>query len=364
MDHHGSAIAIISDISAQLGFSMSAAITPPYGVLAELTHRCPLACLYCSNPVELKEAESELTTSQWLEAISSARDLGAVQLHLSGGEPLLREDLEQIVEYASKRGFYINLITSGATLSRERCDRLARSGIDNVQLSIQADDEETAEKICGRRTVKSKLASAANIVAAGLPLSWNIVLHKLNSSRVKEITSLCAEFKPHRIELAHAQFHGLALTNRHHLVLSTEQVLQVERDVVELREQYNDVDIVYVRSDWQQDFPKPCNGGWGKLQLTIAPDGTVMPCAGAYAIKSLTFENLRSHDLRWIWYDSPSFNAFRGTDWMLEPCRTCPERERDFGGCRCQAFALTGDAAKVDPVCIYSPEREKLKPQF
>lgn len=337
---------------------MSEEIAPPYGVLAELTHRCPLACLYCSNPVLLKATESELTTDEWKDALTSARALGAMQLHLSGGEPLLRRDLEQIASHASALGYYVNLITSGAGLTQDRSNRIADSGINNIQLSLQSHLDDTAESICGRRSVEPKLAAARYVKQACLPLSWNIVLNSKNISQIKDMVELCASFAPHRIELAHVQFHGFALANREHLKLDAEQIQEAQSQITSLRKVFADrIEIVYVKPDWYESFPKPCNGGWAKLQLTVAPDGTVLPCAGAYAITTMKFENIREQALRWIWFESPSFNSFRGTDWMQEPCRSCDKREIDFGGCRCQAFALTGEAASTDPACTLSSDR-------
>lgn len=333
-------------------------LPPPYGVLAELTHRCPLACLYCSNPVALKTADTELTTAQWKDALTQAREIGAVQLHLSGGEPLLRPDLEEISAHASSLGYYINLITSGVGMTVERSGSIASSGINNIQLSLQSHLDDTAESICGRRSVDAKLSAARHFRQAGVPLSWNIVLHKLNILQIAEMVHLCASFHPHKIELAHVQYHGLALANREHLKIDREQLERAESQLSSLRKEFADsIEIIYIKPDWHEAFPKPCNGGWAQLQLTIAPDGTVMPCAGAYTINTLHFENVCERDLKWIWFESPSFNAFRGTDWMQEPCRSCQKREIDFGGCRCQAFALTGDAARTDPACILSSDR-------
>ncbi|MBY0546936.1 MAG: pyrroloquinoline quinone biosynthesis protein PqqE [Candidatus Obscuribacterales bacterium] len=337
---------------------MSSQINPPYGVLAELTHRCPLACLYCSNPVALKGAETELTTDQWKTVLRTARELGAIQLHLSGGEPLLRSDLEELAAHASALGFYINLITSGIGLSAERSNAIARSGINNVQLSLQSHLDDTALAVCGRRSVEAKLNAARHLQQAGVPLSWNIVLHKLNIAQITEMVTLCAEFQPHKIELAHVQFHGLALANREHLKIEPSMVQEAETQVNSLRRIYGDsLSLVYIKPDWHESFPKPCNGGWANLQLTVAPDGTVLPCAGAYGITTMKFENIRNQPLRWIWFESPAFNAFRGTNWMGEPCRSCDKREIDFGGCRCQAFALTGEAARTDPACTLSSDR-------
>ncbi len=336
-------------------------ISPPLGLVAELTHQCPLACLYCSNPLELTERSEELSTDEWQDVLRSARDLGVVQLHLTGGEPLLRRDLEQISTCAAALGFYTNLITSGIGLTKSRTEDLANSGINNVQLSLQSDENDTASAICGRASVESKMQAARYIVECDLPLCWNIVLHKMNIGRIKEMVDLCASFRPHRIELAHVQFHGRALLAREKLLPSRSMIELAETELQAIRRQYqHEIEILYVRPDWFQQFPKPCNGGWAKLQMTITPSGVVLPCTSAGSIAQLNFDNVRTRDLRSIWYESDSFNAFRGVDWMPEPCFSCERRLLDFGGCRCQSFALTGDAARTDPACSLSPDRNRL----
>ena len=335
-------------------------IPPPYGILAELTHRCPLACLYCANPVELAAQEHELSSKQWLQILSQARDLGAVQLHLSGGEPLLRLDLEQIAAGAAEHKFYTNLITSGVGLSKDRARDLAKCGINNVQLSLQSDDDDLTQYISGRRCLESKLAAAEHIQQSGLPLCFNLVIHRHNIEDLDAMVKLCVLFAPHRIELAHAQYHGLALLNREHLLPTRKQVEAAGKQVEILRQKFDEIEIVYVKPDWYESLPKPCNGGWANLQMTIAPNGVVLPCPGAYTLKTLQFESALQKSLSYIWYESSSFNAYRGFDWMSEPCRSCSRKEEDFGGCRCQAFALSGEASATDPVCHLSGDRKAL----
>lgn len=336
-------------------------IAPPLGLLAELTHRCPLACLYCSNPLELRTSEQELSTSEWISVLDSAKRSGIVQVHFSGGEPLLRPDLEILIEHATSLGFYVNLITSGVGLTASRTRALARSGVNNIQLSLQSTDNSAAKAICAKASLESKMEAASHIAHAEIPLCWNIVLHRLNIEDITEMVQLCATYKPHRIELAHVQYHGRALASRHFLLPELLDIEIAENELQRIRSQYRDqFEIIYVKPDWYEKFPKPCNGGWARLQIIVEPGGLALPCTSAASIKHLQFPNVRDFDLSSIWYQSEAFNAFRGFEWMSEPCRSCEYRERDFGGCRCQAFALTGDASRTDPACSFSPDREML----
>jgi PqqA peptide cyclase len=342
--------------------STSVEIPAPLGLVAELTHRCPLACLYCSNPMDLVEKNAELSTEEWEDVFEQAQSAGIVQVHLSGGEPLVRQDLEQLVTKASTLKLYSNLITSGLAITSHRACQLQASGLDSVQLSLQSDSNDVASTVCGKASVTDKLSAASCFREAGLPLTWNIVLHRLNMSGISAMVDLCARFEPHRIELAHVQYHGRALPMREQLLPTMQMLAAADEAVQELRAKYgNEIEIVYVKPDWFESYPKPCNGGWGKMQMTIAPDGTVLPCPAAKCIVDLKFENVRSVDLKTIWYQSDSFNAFRGQNWMSEPCSSCERRFLDFGGCRCQAFALTGNARKTDPVCVLSADRKKLE---
>lgn len=331
-------------------------VSPPFSLLAEVTHRCPLHCPYCYNPVELAAREAELTTAEWLDVLDQAAAMGVVQVHLSGGEPLARHDLEQLVERAHQRGCYTNLITSGVSLSPERARRLAGAGLDSLQLSIQAATPELADRIAGRRSWEEKRRAARAVREAGLPLNLNVVLHRLNIDQLDSIIAFACELGAERLELANTQYYGWALVNRAQLMPSREQVERAYQVYRRWRERLDPgFELIWVVPDQYEAFPKPCMGGWGRLGLTVAPDGTVLPCPAASIIHTLQFHSIREKPLDWIWYRSPSFNAFRGTEWMREPCRSCERRFQDFGGCRCQAFALTGDAAATDPVCQWSP---------
>jgi pyrroloquinoline quinone biosynthesis protein E len=325
--------------------------------VAEVTHRCPLHCVYCSNPLELKHEAAELSTAEWLRVLDEAHALGAVQLHFSGGEPLVRPDLEELVERGHKLEFYSNLITSGIGLGPERARRLAERGLDSAQLSVQAAEAGASDRIGGYRAFAEKDRAAHAILDAGLPLSMNAVLHRLNLDQVEQIIDLCTAWGAERLELANTQYYGWGLVNRDYLLPTREQ-LTAGRAVYERKkaELQGKMELIWVLPDYYESFPKPCMGGWGQMHLTVSPDGTVLPCQAAGSIKSLRFENVREHDLAWIWRESEAFNAFRGFDWMQDPCRNCDRRFQDFGGCRCQALALTGDAARTDPVCQWAPD--------
>jgi PqqA peptide cyclase len=330
----------------------------PTTLLAELTHRCPLHCPYCSNPLDLIRAESELTTEAWKRVFTEARALGVLQLGLSGGEPLLRKDLEELAAHARSVGLYSTLVTSGLGLTRPRAERLKEAGLEHIQISIQDSDPVTAERIAGVRSVKHKQAAAALVRELGFAFTVNVVLHRANLDRVGEIIDLAAELGADRIELANTQYYGWGLKNRAALQPTREQVERSRAVAQAAIEHYRGrMQITYVLPDYYEPYPKACYGGWGKLYLVIAPNGMVLPCHGATQITSLSFDSVRDHPLEWIWRESPAFKAFRGDEWMKEPCRTCPRKAVDFGGCRCQAFALTGDAANTDPVCTLTPLR-------
>jgi pyrroloquinoline quinone biosynthesis protein E len=332
---------------------------PPLGLLAELTHRCPLHCPYCSNPLELIARDGEMSTEQWKSVLSQARELGVLQVHMSGGEPLARPDLPELVEHASGLGCYVNLVTSGLGLTEKRLADLVARGIAHIQLSVQAAEAGRADRLAGTRAHDHKIAVAALIKAAELPLSVNVVLHKENHDQLGGIIELAERLGADRLELANTQYYGWALRNRDALMPTSEQLETAEPLVRAATERLRDrMQIIYVVADYYERYPKPCMYGWGARQLTIAPDGTVLPCPAASAIKTLELDNVRDTALAEIWYRSSSFNAYRGEDWMSEPCRTCDRRGLDFGGCRCQAFLLTGDAAATDPVCSKSPRRD------
>jgi PqqA peptide cyclase len=333
-------------------------VEPPLGMLAELTHRCPLHCPYCSNPVELAAKRDELTTAEWLDVLEAARDIGVLQVHMSGGEPLLRPDLPELVARAADLGCYVNLVTSGLGLTRARLADLADRGLAHVQLSVQAADAARADLLAGAKAHARKIDAAAVVREAGLPLSVNVVLHRANHDHVAAIIELAERMGADRLELANTQYYGWALRNRAALMPTPEQLAAAEPIVRAAAERLRGrMEIIYVVADYYERFPKPCMYGWGARQLTVAPNGDVLPCPAASAITTLTVENVRTRPLREIWYDSESFGAYRGEGWMRDPCRTCDRRALDFGGCRCQAFMLTGDAAATDPVCSRSPQR-------
>lgn len=329
----------------------------PFGLLAELTYRCPLRCPYCSNPVDLSGAE--LSTDSWLRLLDEARELGVLQLHLSGGEPLARRDLTAITRHASALALYTNLVTSGIGLTPARLEELKEAGLDHVQLSIQDSQAETADLIAGIKAHERKRAVAAMVVEAGLPLSINVVLHRHNVERMTQIAQLAEELGAERLELAHTQYYGWGLLNRASLLPSREQVAMADAAAAEFMASHGgQMEIVYVRPDYHDGVPKPCMNGWGTRQLVVSPAGEVMPCPAALVIADLESASVLDSSLADIWYRSEAFNRFRGTSWMREPCRSCPRREIDFGGCRCQAFQLTGDAAATDPACALSPKHE------
>lgn len=327
-------------------------------MLIELTHRCPLHCPYCSNPVELVSRARELTGAQWIDVLTQARELGVVQMHFSGGEPLARSDLPELIAHARQLGAYVNLVTSGVGLTVERARLLAERGVDHIQLSMQDADSRNADLIAGARVHAVKLRAAEAITAAGLPLTVNVVLHRTNIDRVERIVDLAVGLGADRVELANTQYYGWGLRNRAALLPTAVQLDAAREAVQRARVKYADgPELVYVVADYFADRPKPCMDGWGRLQLTVTPEGNVLPCPAASAITTLPVENVLLRPLAEIWYLSKTFNAYRGTAWMREPCRSCPERFTDFGGCRCQAFQFTGDAAATDPACGLSPHR-------
>jgi pyrroloquinoline quinone biosynthesis protein E len=328
----------------------------PFGMLAELTYGCPLHCPYCSNPLNLADYREELTTAEWQRVLAEARALGVLQLHLSGGEPLQRRDLEEIVASARDLGLYTNLITSSLGLSPQRAEGLKAAGLDHVQISIQADEPVLSDRIAGTPSYESKIAAARLVKELDWPLTMNVVLHRHNIDRIGGILDLAEQLGADRIELANTQYYGWAWRNRAALLPSRAQLEEAEAVVRAARERLEGkMEIIYVIPDYYSKYPKPCMGGWGQKQLTVTPNGGVLPCPAAHTL-GLPRASVREHPLAWIWEESPLFNRFRGTEWMPNPCRSCDRREVDFGGCRCQAFQLTGDAARTDPVCHLSPD--------
>ncbi|HEX5847772.1 MAG TPA: pyrroloquinoline quinone biosynthesis protein PqqE [Rubrobacter sp.] len=330
----------------------------PFGMLAELTYACPLHCPYCSNPLNLADYKDELDTEEWQRVLSEARALGVLQLHLSGGEPLQRRDLVEIVACARGLGFYTNLITSALGLSRRRAEELKSAGLDHVQISIQAEEQSLSDRIAGTPSYERKIAAARMVKEMDWPLTMNVVIHRHNIDRMGRILDLAERLGADRIELANTQYYGWARRNRAALLPTRAQLDRAEEVVREARGRLRDVmEIIYVIPDYYSKYPKPCMGGWGKNQLTVTPNGNVLPCPAAHTLE-LPRATVRESSLASIWAESPLFNRFRGTDWMPDPCRSCDRREVDFGGCRCQAFQLTGDAARTDPVCHLSPDHE------
>ena len=357
----------------------------PYALLAEVTYRCPLHCPYCSNPIALPVAASlpatpkfheggcettrrpqdgdysngELTTDEWKRVIREAAALGVLQIGFSGGEPLARRDLAELVRAAREANLYTNLITSGIGLGDDRVRDLRDAGLDSVQLSFQSDQPDLSDEIAGAHAHQRKLDVAAKIRAAEIPLSLNFVIHRRNIDRLSQMIELAESLEAERVELANVQFYGWAFLNRAALLPTYDQVARAREVAIAAKARLaGTMEIFYVLPDYYESRPKPCLNGWGQRYLTVNPIGDVLPCPTASSsIPDLRFENVRARNLDWIWRESESFNRFRGTDWMPEPCRSCPQREIDFGGCRCQAALLTGNATNTDPVCEFSPNR-------
>jgi PqqA peptide cyclase len=344
-------------VSAESSRQEATDLQAPIGLLAELTHRCPLQCPYCSNPLALERANTELASEVWCDVLAQAADLGVLQLHLSGGEPTARRDLEQIVEQAARVGIYSNLITAGVLLTRERLEDLAARGLDHVQISIQDSDGANADRIAHYAGGHAKKLEVARwTTALNLPLTLNAPIHRQNIASLPAIIELAVELRARRLEVAHVQYYGWALQNRQALMPTRAQVLDSAELIEKARARLKGVLVIdFVVPDYYARRPKPCMGGWGRGILTITPSGNVLPCHAAQTIDGLAFDNVRDLPLRRIWSASPAFEAFRGTGWMREPCRSCEFRELDWGGCRCQALAFTGAAANADPACDKSP---------
>jgi len=338
------------------------ALYSPLGLLAELTHRCPLGCPYCSNPLALDRRDDELDTATWARVFAEAVTLGVLQVHLSGGEPGARRDLVEITAAAHSAGLYTNLITSAVGITAPVLDRLAAAGLDHVQISIQDSKAPSADRIAGYDgAFDRKRALAAEAVRLKLPLTVNVVVHRANIDRIADMVALALAIGASRVEIAHVQYYGWALKNRAALMPDAGQVKRAAETVEELRQRHHgQIVIDAVVPDYHARLPKPCVGGWGRRSLNVTPAGRVLPCHAAESIPGLEFWSVRQHSLGDIWSNSPAFNAFRGTAWMQEPCRTCARRDVDFGGCRCQAFALTGDARATDPVCHLAPHHDAV----
>jgi len=344
----------MSDADKRIGF--------PMAMLAELTHRCPLQCPYCSNPLVLEKADSELSTEQWIDVMRQARDLGILQIHFSGGEPALRTDLEDLVAAATDINLYSNLITSGVNIDEARAQKLAKLGLAHVQISIQDSEEEQSNKIGGHRNGHQlKLAAAKAVRTAGLPLTLNAPVHRMNIEHLEATIEMAVELDAARLEVAHVQYYGWAYHNRDSLMPTRAQLEWATKVVEKAREDLHGVLVIdYVVPDYYAKKPKSCMGGWGRQFLNVTPSGKVLPCHAAESITNLEFDSVTEKPLSEIWQSSIAFEKFRGIDWMPDKCRSCERREIDWGGCRCQAFAITGDATNMDPACEFSDHHEQL----
>lgn len=341
---------------------MSETILPPIGMLAELTHRCPLQCAYCSNPLALLKANREMATEDWLSLFDQAADLGVLQIHLSGGEPTLRPDLATLIRRLRDRGIYTNLITAGVGIREGRMEDLVEAGLDHVQISFQGAVAATTQKIGNYRDAHvKKIETAKKVRAAGLPLTINAPIHRHNIDEIPAFIELALELDAERLEIANVQYAGWAFLNRNALMPDRAAVERHVNVVREAQERLHGIlAIDFVTPDYFAIYPKPCMGGWARDAFMVAPDGAVLPCHAAGTIPGLVFDRFGEKSLAEIWHGSPAFNAFRGTDWMAAPCRTCDRKEIDWGGCRCQAMAIAGNAAATDPACIKSPLHARM----
>ena len=337
------------------GVSSTTTTTQPLWLLAEITYRCPLHCAFCYNPTDYdKHTQNELDTKSWLSVLNQARDLGAAQLGISGGEPLLRDDIEVIVEEAHQLGYYSNLITSGVGLTDKRIDAFKKGGLDHIQLSMH--------DITDTKTFKLKKKVAAMIKDRGYPMVLNVVIHRYNIDHIKEILEMAEALGADYVELANTQYYGWSLINRNQLMPTKEQIDHAEKITNQYRDKVgNKMKIFFVVPDYYAERPKKCMNGWGEVFMIVTANGDVLPCHSARVLPNMEFPNVKDSKIKGAWYDSPAFNKFRGDSWMKEPCKSCPEKEKDLGGCRCQAFLLTGDAESADPVCSLSPNRDVIE---
>jgi len=333
----------------------------PLWLNAEITFRCPLHCVYCYNPVDYARSGSELTTDEWLRVFQQARELGAVQLGISGGEPLMRDDVEVMVAEARRLGYYTNLLTSGVGLTEKRIAAFKAGGLDQIQLSFQDSTRELNDFLSSTRTFELKSKVARLIKQYEYPMVLNVVLHRLNIDHIQAILEMAEAMGAEHVELANTQYYAWALVNREHLLPSLEQLQRAEALTNQFRARVGKkMKLYFVVPDYYATRPKACMNGWGAVFLNVAADGVALPCHEARMLPGLSFPNVREHDVRWIWYESAGFNAYRGDAWMKEPCRSCPEKSKDFGGCRCQAYMLTADATNTDPVCDLSPNHHLI----
>jgi len=338
------------------------AIAAPLWLLAELTYRCPLHCAFCYNPVDYAHQRAELTTNEWIDVMAQARALGAVQLGFSGGEPLLRDDLEELIGAGHRLGFYTNLVTSGIGLTEPRIARMKQSGLNHIQLSFQDSTREMNDFLSSTKTFDLKEKVARLIKQYDYPMVLNVVLHRFNLDHVDRIIDMALAMGVDYLELANTQYYGWGMVNRAQLMPTREQLVRAEAVVNAYRARIgNGLRILFVVPDYFEERPKACMNGWGSVFLGIAPDGTALPCHAARSLPGIAFPNVRDFSVREIWYASGAFNRYRGDAWMKSPCSSCPDRDKDFGGCRCQAYALTGDAANADPVCSRSPDHAEVQ---
>ena len=333
----------------------------PLALIAELTHRCPLHCVYCSNPLEMQARSQELDTKTWMRIFDEAAEMGVLQLHLTGGEPTARDDIIDLIRHGRSRKLYTNLITSGVGLTEQKLEKYCEAGLDHVQLSFQDSQEKPANEFAGTKAHAAKIKAARLIKKFPLAFTMNIVVHRNNLSRLEEMIALGETLEADRLEIAHVQYYGWAFKNRASLIPTRDQVNQsidvIRAAIARLKDKLR---IDFVVPDYYAKFPKPCMGGWGQKSLLIDPAGKVLPCHAAMIIPGLVFDNVRDKSLRAIWEESQAFQSFRGEEWMKEPCASCDRRAQDFGGCRCQAFLITGDAQATDPVCSLAPERNRI----
>ncbi len=330
----------------------------PMSLTAELTYRCPLKCPYCSNPIELAKYNNELDTETWKRVIREAAALGVIQIHFSGGEPLLRKDILDLIREARRCDMYCDLSTSAATFTESKFQELYDAGLDAIQISLLGARKEESDHFAGTPSFEKKCAAVQAAKRIGFPITLNVVLHRQNLDQLEEVLALAAEWNVVRVELAHVQYLGWAFKNRAALLPTREQLDSAKRTVEAFEKTHRGgTQILHVLPDYYQDLPKSCLEGWGNRFMSVGPDGAVLPCLASREITGLEFPNVADASLEEIWFNAPVFNRFRGTDWMPEPCQSCDRRDVDFGGCRCQAFLMTGDAAVPDPVCHLSPDR-------
>jgi pyrroloquinoline quinone biosynthesis protein E len=352
----------LSEHSAGAPATVAAPVSPPLWLLAELTYRCPLHCVFCYNPLNYAGNRKELTTAQWIDVMQQARKIGAAQLGFSGGEPLLRDDLEELIGEGHRLGYYTNLITSGVGLTEARVAQMKELGLDHIQLSFQDSTREMNDFLTSTKTFDLKSRVAGLIKQYEYPMVLNVVLHRHNLDHMDRIIEMAIDMGVEFLELANTQYYGWGLVNRDHLIPSRKQLERAEAVVGAYRAKLgNKMRLLFVVPDYFEERPKPCVNGWGSVFLAVAADGAALPCHAARSLPGFDFPNVTQQSVRDIWHHSDAFNRYRGDAWMKEPCRTCPEKKKDFGGCRCQAHALTGDAENADPVCGKSPHHGELQ---